>query len=63
LDEKNEIYMKAVAMEEGDDEDDVDLEAELPPRPVARIHTVKISSAIVLVVASQFLGISKVSSI
>lgn len=51
--------MKAVALEEGAG-DDEDLEADLPPRPVGRIHSVKVSLAIILVIVSQILGISKV---
>jgi hypothetical protein len=61
LDEKNDIYMKALALEEGNGEDDIDLEKELPPRPVARIHTLNVSTAIILVLVTEFLGISKVS--
>jgi hypothetical protein len=53
--------MKALALEEGDIEDDVDLEGELPLRPVARTHTLKVSFAIILVIVTQFLGISTVS--
>lgn len=61
IDEKNEIYSKAVALEEGVEEEDNDLEADLPPRPVARVHCFKISLAIMLVIVSQILGVSKVS--
>jgi hypothetical protein len=53
--------MKALALEEGNGEDDIDLEKELPPRPVARIHTLNVSTAIILVLVTEFLGISKVS--
>lgn len=62
MDEKNEIYMKAVALEEKDDEDDGDdLEGQVGPRPHARVHTVKVSLAIMLVILTQILGVSKVS--
>ncbi|KAJ5160387.1 uncharacterized protein N7482_007391 [Penicillium canariense] len=61
LDEKHEVYSKAVALEEGveDDETPVDLEGNLAPRPVHRIHTFKISFAIMLVVLTQSLGVSR----
>lgn len=63
LDEKHEVYSKAVALEEGTVEDDtpVDLEGNLPPRPAHRIHAVKISLAIMLVILTQSLGVSRVS--
>ncbi|KAK9413593.1 hypothetical protein SUNI508_11802 [Seiridium unicorne] len=59
LDEKNEIYMKAVALEEGEEDDAGDLEANQAPRPAARLHSVKISLAIMLVIITQSLGVSK----
>ncbi|KAL5351998.1 hypothetical protein ACLOAV_003862 [Pseudogymnoascus australis] len=60
LDEKNEVYIKAVALEEGTGEDDDgDLEAELPVRPTARVHSIKVSLAIMLVILTQILGVSK----
>lgn len=64
LDEKHEIYSKAVALEEGPEEDNtpVDLEGNLAPRPAHKIHAFKISFAIMLVILTQSLGVSKVSS-
>ena len=64
LDEKHEVYSKAVALEEGGDEDEtaVDLEGNLAPRPAHRIHAFKISFAIMLVILTQSLGVSRVSS-
>lgn len=64
LDEKHEIYSKAVALEEGIEEDNtpVDLEGNLAPRPAHRIHAFKISFAIMLVILTQALGVSRVSS-
>ncbi|KAK6069768.1 hypothetical protein SCUP234_10523 [Seiridium cupressi] len=59
LDEKNEIYMEAVALEEGEENDAGDLEANQAPRPAARLHSVKISLAIMLVIITQSLGVSK----
>ncbi|KAF7712668.1 Glycosyl Transferase Family 2 protein [Penicillium ucsense] len=61
LDEKHEIYSKAVALEEGTAEDDaqLDLEGKVAPRPAHRIHAVKISLAIMLVILTQSLGVSR----
>lgn len=65
LDEKHEIYSKAVALEEKTEEDEtpVDLEGNLAPRPAHRIHAFKISFAIMLVILTQSLGVSRVSLI
>lgn len=46
LDEKHEINSKAVALEEGADDDDPDLEAGTSPRPILRVHSFKISLAV-----------------
>ncbi|OOQ81930.1 hypothetical protein PEBR_40995 [Penicillium brasilianum] len=61
LDEKHEIYSKAVALEEGIEEDNtpVDLEGNLAPRPAHRVHAFKISFAIMLVILTQALGVSR----
>lgn len=59
LDEKNEVIMKAIALEEGVD-DDEDIEVELPLRLVVRVYLVKVSLAIILVIVWQTLRISKV---
>ncbi|KAJ5212478.1 uncharacterized protein N7498_004124 [Penicillium cinerascens] len=61
LDEKHEVYSKAVALEEGGDEDEtaVDLEGNLAPRPANRVHAFKISFAIMLVILTQSLGVSR----
>lgn len=63
LDEKHEIYSKAVALENGEEEDDpvVDLEGNMAPRPTHRIHAFKISFAIMLVILTQSLGVARVS--
>jgi len=61
LNEKHELYSKAVALEEGGDENDMDLEAASAPRPAIRIHAFKISFAIMLVILTQSLGVSRVS--
>jgi hypothetical protein len=55
--------MKAIALEEGEngeEDDGTDLEANQAPRPTARLHAVKISVAIMLVIITQALGVSKV---
>ncbi|KAH9893699.1 glycosyl transferase family group 2-domain-containing protein [Xylariomycetidae sp. FL2044] len=60
LDEKNEVYMKAVALEEGADNNDAeDIEANVAPRTTSRIHSIKIGLAIMLVIITQFLGVAK----
>jgi hypothetical protein len=63
LDEKHAVYSKAVALEEGLDDDDGDLESNLVPRPVVRVHSIKIGIAIMLVILTQCLGISRVSAL
>jgi hypothetical protein len=59
LDEKNEVYQRAVALEEREDEDD-DIEMNLPARPRLKTHAFKISIAIMLVIITQSLGVIKV---
>ncbi|KAJ5974960.1 hypothetical protein N7481_008667 [Penicillium waksmanii] len=61
LDEKHEVYSKAVALENGEGEDDpvVDLEGNMAPRPTHRIHAFKISFAIMLVILTQSLGVAR----
>jgi hypothetical protein len=62
LDEGNDIYHKAMALEEGTGEED-DLEGLVPTRPVSRVHSLKISLAMMLVVFTQVIGVSKVGYI
>ena len=59
LDEKNEIYMKAVAMEEGD-EDEEEVESGVPPRPITNVASLKIGLAMILVIVTQIAGIANV---
>ncbi|PMD21641.1 hypothetical protein NA56DRAFT_625597 [Hyaloscypha hepaticicola] len=59
LNEDDELFAKAVALEEGAGEDEDDVEGSLPKRPVSRVHSVKISIAMMLVVFTQAVGISK----
>jgi hypothetical protein len=61
LDEKNEVYMKAVAMEEGNDEDELDPESAVPARPTLRMHALRSGLVMILVIVSQSLGVAKVS--
>lgn len=63
LDEKNNIYRKAIALEEkGDDDDDssVDIEGNAPVRPTLRMHAVKVSIAFMLIIVTQSLAVAKV---
>jgi hypothetical protein len=62
LNEDDELFAKAVALEEGAGEHEDDVEGSLPKRPVSRVHSVKISIAMMLVVFTQAVGISKVRS-
>jgi hypothetical protein len=58
LDEKNEVFQRAVALEENED-DNEDVEG-TPVRPKLKMHAFKISLAIMLVIITQSLGITKV---
>ncbi len=51
-----------MALEEGAGEDEDDVEGSLPKRWVSRVHSIKISIAMMLVVFTQAVGISKVRS-
>lgn len=63
IDEKNEVYRRAIEVEEGkDDDDDEDVENNQPVRPTLRIHSIRIGIVMILVVLTQALGVSKVSS-
>ncbi|KAL2670060.1 hypothetical protein Neosp_014941 [[Neocosmospora] mangrovei] len=57
LDEKNEVFQRAVALEENEDENE-DVEG-TPIRPKLKMHAFKISLAIMLVIITQSLGITK----
>ncbi|KAF9890520.1 hypothetical protein FE257_005925 [Aspergillus nanangensis] len=59
LNETHEVYSKAVALEEGEDDEQLDLEKNATARPVLRVHSVKISLAIMLVILTQSLGVSR----
>lgn len=61
IDEKNEVYRRAIEVEEGkDDDDDEDLENNQPVRPTLRVHSIRIGIVMILVVLTQALGVSKV---
>ncbi|KAK0392498.1 hypothetical protein NLU13_1993 [Sarocladium strictum] len=60
IDEKNEVYRRAIEVEEGkDDDDDEDLENNQPVRPTLRVHSIRIGIVMILVVLTQALGVSK----
>ncbi|KAH8175129.1 glycosyl transferase family group 2 domain-containing protein [Sarocladium implicatum] len=60
IDEKNEVYRRAIEVEEGKDDDDgEDIENNQPVRPTLRIHSIRIGIVMILVVLTQALGISK----
>jgi hypothetical protein len=62
IDEKNEVYKRAIEVEEGkDDDEDEDVENNQPVRPTLRIHSIRIGIVMILVVLTQALGISKVN--
>ncbi|RGP78915.1 hypothetical protein FLONG3_2820 [Fusarium longipes] len=58
LDEKNEIFSRAVALEENEDENN-DVEMGIAPRPRLKMHAFKITIAIMLVIITQSLGVTK----
>jgi hypothetical protein len=61
IDEKNAVYRRAIEVEEGKDDDDLeDIENNAPVRPTLRIHSIRIGIVMILVVLTQALGISKV---
>jgi hypothetical protein len=61
LDEKHDVYSRAVALEErGDEDEEPDLERALAPRAIVRVHAVKITLAIMLVIITQALGVARV---
>jgi hypothetical protein len=60
IDEKNDVYRRAIQVEEGEDDEDSDLEAAQAPRPELRLHSVRIGLVMILVVLTQSLGVSKV---
>ncbi|KAF4970250.1 hypothetical protein FZEAL_10085 [Fusarium zealandicum] len=61
IDEKNEIYKKAVALEEGVEEGDdgIDVEGNAPRRPTLYLHALKMGFTIMLVIITQSISLSK----
>ncbi|KAM6513607.1 hypothetical protein FALCPG4_015992 [Fusarium falciforme] len=59
IDEKNEVYQRAIKVEEGEGEGDEDLEGKPPVRPVLRVHSFRIGIVMILVILTQSMGISK----
>lgn len=64
FDDKKDVFVRAIELEEGGSEDDVDdVEAgSLPLRREARLHAVKTSLSVALAVLAQFLGIAEVGT-
>lgn len=61
LDEKNEVYKRAIEVEEGVEGSEADFESNKPPdRPVQRLHSIRTGCVIILVILSQTLGIGEV---
>jgi hypothetical protein len=60
IDEKNEVYKRAIEVEEGKEDDDADVEGNQPARPVLRVHSVRIGLVMILVLVTQSLGIARV---
>ncbi|KAH6979127.1 glycosyl transferase family group 2-domain-containing protein [Fusarium venenatum] len=58
LDEKNKIFSRSIALEENEDEND-DVEMAAPVRPRLKMHAFKVSFAIMLVIVTQSLGVTK----
>jgi hypothetical protein len=53
IDKKDEVYVKAIALEEGEND-------ELPPRPLALFHAIRTGCVVLLVIVSQLNGVAKV---
>lgn len=60
IDENDRIYKEAIALEEGVDDDAVDLEGNAPKRPELLIHAFRTGLTIMLVIITQCLSIAKV---
>lgn len=61
LDEKDEVYQRAIKVEEGEGEGEEDLEGKQPVRPVLRVHSFRIGTVMILVILTQSMGVAKVS--
>jgi hypothetical protein len=61
INEKDAVYRRAIEVEEGLDGTEADLSGKLSPRPVLRIHSLRIACVMVLVIVAQSQGISRVS--
>lgn len=62
IDEKDEVYRRAIKVEEGEGEGEEDIEGKQPVRPVLRVHSLRIGVVMILVILTQSVGVSKVSS-
>lgn len=61
IDEKDEVYQRAIKVEEGEGEGEEDIEGKQPVRPVLRVHSFRIGVVMILVILTQSVGVSKVS--
>ncbi|KAJ3543786.1 hypothetical protein NM208_g3393 [Fusarium decemcellulare] len=59
IDEKNEVYRRAIKVEEGEGEGDEDLEGKQPVRPALRVHSLRIGIVMILVILTQSLGVAR----
>lgn len=58
LDEKNEVYIKALKIEEPDDDEDLE-SVEIPKRPISHVHSIKVGLAMMLVTLTVAVALSK----
>ncbi|KAI8651093.1 Glyco-trans-2-like domain-containing protein [Fusarium keratoplasticum] len=59
IDEKDEVYQRAIKVEEGEGEGEEDIEGKQPVRPVLRVHSFRIGVVMILVILTQSVGVSK----
>ncbi|KAF5021882.1 hypothetical protein F66182_6073 [Fusarium sp. NRRL 66182] len=59
IDEKDEVYQRAIKVEEGGDDGDEDLEGKQLVRPTLRVHSFRIGIVMMLVILTQSVGVSR----
>ncbi|KAF4984005.1 hypothetical protein FZEAL_710 [Fusarium zealandicum] len=59
IDEKDEVYQRAIKVEEGEGDSDEDLEGKQPVRPTLRLHSLRIGLVMILVILTQSLGVAR----
>lgn len=62
MDEKCEVYIRAVRLEEMEEEEDIEVGSMPPPRPITNLRAVSVGMAAALVIITQGIGLSTVSS-